>query len=126
MKEQKNPLNAYNQFEVIRLAVDQLETIHVYELNARQYGDADTPSLKNNLAELDKQILEYEVELANLQATIDNLQASNKALLDANNKLIAEKNLISENHQSLEDEADKIIEAYKKLPRIVKKFYGVS
>lgn len=126
MKEQKNPLNAYNQFEVIRSAVDQLETIHVYELNARQYGDSDTPSLKNDIAELDKQILEYEIQLADLQAIIDGLESSNKALLEANNKLISEKNLISENRQRTEDEADKLIAAYKKLPKIVKKFYGVN
>lgn len=126
MNQEKNQLNAYNQFEIIRKAVDQLETIHVYELNAREYGDADTPSLKNNIAELDKQILEYEIQLADLQAMIDSLESSNKALLEANNKLISEKNLLSETRQSTEDEADKLIAAYKKLPRIVKKFYGVK
>jgi chromosome segregation ATPase len=121
---EKNPLNAYNQFEAIRAAVDQLETIHVYELNARQYGDADTPSLKNQVAELDKQILEYELQLAELQAYSEDLEKSNKILLEANNKLIAEKKFAEENRQATQDEADKVIEAYNKLPRIVKKLYG--
>lgn len=133
MSEEKNSLNAYSQFEAIRKAVDQLETIHVYELNARQYGDIDTPSLKTQVAELDKQILEYELQLAELDKMIESLKEANKSLYDtngklieANNKLISEKNLLSENRQLTEDEADKLIAAYKKLPRIVKKFYGVN
>jgi len=121
---EKNPLNAYNQFEAIRVAVDQLETIHVYELNARQYGDADTPSLKSQIVDLDKQVLEYEVQLAELQKYSEELEKTNKILLEANNKLIAEKKLAEENRQLTQDQADKIVESYNKLPRIVKKLYG--
>lgn len=123
---EKNPLNAYNQFEEIRAAVDQLETIHVYELNARQYGDTDTPSLKNQIAELEKQILEYELQLAESQSYVDSILDSNKRLLEANNQLIAEKNLALENRQLTQNQADKIISAYHQLPWIVKKFYGVN
>ena len=121
-----NPLNAYNHFEAIKNAVAQLETIHVYEVNARQYGDSDTPSLKAQIADLDKQILEYEMQLADLQKYTETLEKTNKIFLEANNRLIDMNRLAEENRQLTEDEAEKVIEAYNKLPRVVKKFYGVK
>jgi len=126
MSEEKNPLNVYNQLEIIKNAVDQIETIHVYELANRQFGTASEDSLKIRIDELDKQILEYELQLADSQSYIDSILDSNKRLLEANNKLISEKNLALENRQLTQDQADEIISAYKKLPRIVKKFYGVD
>ncbi len=126
MSEEKNPLNVYNQLEIIKNAVDQIETIHVYELANRQFGTSAEEELKKRIDELDKQILEYELQLADSQGYIDDILDSNKILLEANNQLIAEKNLALENRQLTQDQADKIISAYKKLPRIVKKFYGVN
>lgn len=126
MSEEKNPLNAYNQFESIRSAVDQLETIHIYELNARQYGDADTPSLKNHIADLDKQIYEYELQLAELQAYVENLEKANKILLGANNALIEANNEAAKSHQLVQNQVESLIASYDKLPRVVKKFYGVK
>lgn len=126
MPEEKNPLNVYNQLEVIRNALDQIETIHVYELTNRQFGTSSEDSLKIRIDELDKQILEYELQLADSQSYTDSLLDSNKRLLEANNQLIAEKNLALENRQLTQDQADQIIAAYNKLPRVVKKFYGVN
>lgn len=126
MNEQKNPLNVYNQLEIIKAALDQIETIHVYELANRQFGTSAEEELKKRIDELDKQVLEYELQLAELQAYIDSVLDSNKRLLEANNKLITEKNLVLENRQLTQDQADAIISAYNKLPRIVKKFYGVD
>jgi hypothetical protein len=126
MSEEKNPLNVYNQLEIIKNAVDQIETIHVYELANRQFGSSAEEELRKRIDELDKQILEYELQLADSQGYIDDILDSNKILLEANNQLIAEKNLALENRQLTQDQADKIISAYKKLPRIVKKFYGVN
>lgn len=126
MNEEKNPLNVYNQLEVIKNALAQIETIHIYELANRQYGTSAEDELKNRIRELDKEVLEYEIQLAELQAYIDSVLDSNKRLLEANNQLIAEKNLALENRQLTQDQADAIISAYNKLPRIVKKFYGVN
>ena len=126
MSEEKNPLNLYNQLEIIKNAVDQIETIHVYELANRQFGTSSEESLKIRIDELDKQILEYELQLADSQGYIDDILDSNKKLLEANNQLIAEKNLALENRQLTQDQADKIVSAYHQLPRLVKKFYGVN
>jgi hypothetical protein len=126
MNEEKNPLNVYNQLEIIKNAVDQIETIHVYELANRQFGTSSEESLKIRIDELDKQILEYELQLADSQGYIDDILDSNKKLLEANNQLIAEKNLALENRQLTQDQADKIVSAYHQLPRLVKKFYGVN
>jgi len=126
MSEEKNPLNVYNQLEIIKNAVDQIETIHVYELANRQFGTSSEESLKTRIDELDKQILEYELQLADSQGYIDDILDSNKSLLEATNQLIAEKNLALENRQLTQDQADKIVSAYHQLPWIVKKFYGVN
>lgn len=126
ISEEKNPLNVYNQLDIIKDALAQIETIHIYELANRQYGTSTEDELKNRIRELDKEVLEYELQLAELQAYIDSVLDSNKRLLEANNQLIAEKNLALENRQLTQDQADEIISAYKKLPRIVKKFYGVN
>jgi hypothetical protein len=126
MNEEKNPLNVYNQLEIIKNAVDQIETIHVYELTNRQFGTSSEESLKIRIDELDKQILEYELQLADSQGYIDDILDSNKSLLEATNQLIAEKNLALENRQLTQDQADKIVSAYHQLPWIVKKFYGVN
>ena len=126
MSEEKNPLNVYNQLDIIKDALAQIETIHIYELANRQYGTSAEDELKNRIRELDKEVLEYELQLAEMQAYTDSVLDSNKRLLEANNQLIAEKNLALENRQLTQDQADEIISAYKKLPRIVKKFYGVN
>jgi hypothetical protein len=126
MSEEKNPLNVYNQLEIIKNAVDQIETIHVYELANRQFGSSSEEELRKRIDELDKQILEYELQLADSQGYIDDILDSNKNLLEATNQLVAEKNLALENRQLTQDQADKIVSAYHKLPWIVKKFYGVN
>jgi len=66
------------------------------------------------------------LQLADSQGYTEDILDSNKRLLEANNQLISEKNLALENRQLTQDQADKIISAYKKLPRLVKKFYGVN
>jgi hypothetical protein len=126
MNEEKNPLNVYNQLEIIKNALAQIETIHIYELANRQFGTSAEEELKKRIDELDKQILEYELQLADSQGYIDDILDSNKRLLEATNQVIAEKNLALENHQLTEDRAEEIIAAYNKLPRIVKKLYGVK
>ena len=126
MSEEKNPLNVYNQLEVIKNAVAQIETIHVYELANRQFGTSAEEELKKRIDDLDKQILEYELQLQEMQTYTDSVLDSNKRLLEANNKLISEKNLALENRQLTQDQADATVSAYNKLPRIVKKFYGVN
>jgi hypothetical protein len=126
MNEEKNQLSVYNQLDIIKNALAQIETIHVYELANRQFGTSSEDELKKRIDELDKQILEYELQLAEMQSYSDSVLDSNKKLLEANNKLIAEKNLALENRQLTEDQAESIIAAYKKLPRLVKKFYGVN
>jgi hypothetical protein len=57
---------------------------------------------------------------------IEQLQSVNKKLVEVNNTLITERNLALENRQLTQDQADKIISAYRQLPWIVKKFYGVN
>lgn len=126
MNEEKNPLNVYNQLEIIKDALTQIETIHVYELANRQFGTSTEEELKKRIDELDKQVLEYELQLAELQAYIDSLLDANKRLFEANNQLIAEKNLALENRQLTQDQTDKIVSAYHQLPWVVKKFYGVN
>lgn len=126
MNEEKNPLNVYNQLEVIKNAVAQIETIHVYELANRQFGTSAEEELKKRIDELDKQILEYELQLEEMQTYTDSVLDSNKRLVEANNKLISEKNLALENRQLTQDQADKIVSAYHQLPWVVKKFYGVD
>jgi hypothetical protein len=126
MPEEKNQLNVYNQLDIIKNALAQIETIHVYELANRQFGNSIEDSLKIRIDELDKQILEYELQLAELHAYIDSLLDSNRRLLEANNQLIVEKNLVLENRGVTESQADKIVSAYHQLPWVVKKFYGVK
>ena len=126
MSNEKNELSVYNQLDIIKNALAQIETIHVYELANRQFGNSTEDELKQRIRELDKEILEYELQLAENQSYIDSVLDANKRLLEANNKLIAEKNLALENRQLTQDQADQIIAAYNKLPRVVKKFYGVD
>ena len=126
MNEEKNPLNVYNQLEVIKNAVAQIETIHVYELANRQFGTSAEEELKKRIDELDKQVFDYELQLEEMQSYADSILESNKRLLEANNKLIAEKNIALENRQLTQDQADKIVSAYHQLPWVVKKFYGVN
>ena len=126
MGEEKNPLNVYNQLDIIKDALAQIETIHIYELANRQYGTSTEDELKNRIRELDKEVLEYELQLAEMQAYTDNILDSNKRLLEANNQLVFEKNSPLENRQLEQDQADKIVSAYHQLPRLVKKFYGVN
>lgn len=123
---ERNPLNVYNHFEAIKNAVAQLETIHVYELNARQYGDADTPSLKAEVADLDKKVLEYELQLAELQNYVIELNKTNQALLKANNTLLQINDSLNITSQRATEAVDDFCNRYNKLPRIVKKFYGVE
>jgi hypothetical protein len=126
MGEEKNPLNVYNQLDIIKDALAQIETIHIYELANRQYGTSTEDELKNRIRELDKEVLEYELQLAEMQAYTDSILDSNKRLLEANNQLISEKNVALENRKLAQDQADKIVSAYHQLPRLVKKFYGVN
>lgn len=133
MSEERNPLNVYNHLENIRDAIAQIETIHVYELATRQYGNPSEEELKNRVAELDAYVAklnkDYQSMMDNYQSAaieVERLQSINQKLVEANNTLIAENNLILENKQSAQNEADKLIDAYKKLPKIVKKFYGVN
>jgi hypothetical protein len=126
MGEEKNPLNVYNQLDIIKDALAQIETIHIYELANRQYGTSTEDELKNRIRELDKEVLEYELQLAEMQAYTDSILDSNKRLLEANNQLVFEKNSALENRQLEQDQADKIVSAYHQLPRLVKKFYGVN
>lgn len=123
---ERNQLNVYNHLEAIRKAADALETIHVYEVNARQHGDADTPSLKAQVADLEKQVLEYELQINELDTYVQQLELNNKILLEANNKLIQANSDIKNAIEDSQNEAEKIIAAYNKLPRVVKKFYGVN
>ena len=126
MSEERNPLNVYNHFEAIKNAVAQLETIHVYELNARQYGDADTPSLKSQVADQDKQIYEYELQLVEMQKYIEEIERANSVLLKANNTLIQTNKLLTESAESAQSVAETLSGAYSKLPKFVKKIYGVK
>jgi len=126
MSEERNEWNAYNHLESIRKAADALETIHVYELNNRAYGSSKEDELQAQVVDLEKKILEYELQLAELQKYTDGIEETNKILLSANNKLIEMNKLSEENRNLTEDQAEKIIQAYNKLPRVVKKFYGVE
>ena len=133
MNEEKNPLNVYNQLEIIRDAISQIETIHVYELATRQYGNPSEEELRNRVTELDVYVAklnqDYQSMMDNYQSAaveIERLQSINQKLVEANNTLIAEKNLALENRQLTQDQADKIVSAYHKLPWVVKKFYGVN
>jgi len=133
MSEEKNPLNVYNQLEIIRDAISQIETIHVYELATRQYGNPSEEELRNRVTELDVYVAklnqDYQSMMDNYQSAaveIERLQSINQKLVEANNTLIAEKNLALENRQLTQDQADKIVSAYHKLPWVVKKFYGVN
>lgn len=123
---ERNPLNVYNHFEAIKNAVAQLETIHVYELNARQYGDSDTPSLKAEVADLDKKTFEYELQLAELEKYCEELEKTNQTLIKANNTLLQINDSLNITSQRAEEAVDKFCARYNKLPRIVKKFYGVE
>jgi hypothetical protein len=133
MSEEKNPLNVYNQLEIIRDAISQIETIHVYELATRQYGNPSEEELRNRVTELDVYVAklnqDYQSMMDNYQSAaveIERLQSINQKLVEANNTLIAENNLALENRQLTQDQADKIVSAYHKLPWVVKKFYGVN
>jgi hypothetical protein len=133
MSEEKNPLNVYNQLEIIRDALSQIETIHVYELATRQYGNPSEEELKNRVKELDVYVSQlskdYQLMIDNYHSAavqIEQLQSVNKKLVEVNNTLITERNLALENRQLTQDQADKIISAYRQLPWIVKKFYGVN
>ena len=133
MSEEKNPLNVYNQIEIIRDAIAQIETIHVYELATRQYGNPSEEELKNRVAELDAYVAklnkDYQSTMDNYQSAaieVERLTSINQKLIEANNDLIVEKNLALENRQLVQDQADQITSAYNKLPWVVKKFYGVN
>ena len=133
MSEEKNQLNVYNQLEIIRTALSQIETIHVYELATRQYGNPSEEELKHRIEELDvyvsKLSKDYQLMIDNYHSAavqIEELQSVNKKLVEVNNTLITERNLALENRQLTQDQADKIISAYRQLPWIVKKFYGVN
>ena len=133
MNEEKNPLNVYNQLEIIRTALSQIETIHVYELATRQYGNPSEEELRHRVEELDVYVSQlskdYQLMIDNYHSAVvqvEQLQSVNNKLVEVNSTLITERNVALENRQLTQDQADKIISAYRQLPWIVKKFYGVN
>jgi hypothetical protein len=133
MSEEKNPLNVYNQLEIIRDALSQIETIHVYELATRQYGNPSEEELKNRVKELDVYVSQlskdYQLMIDNYHSAavqIEQLQSVNNKLVEVNNTLVVEKSLALQNCQIAQDQAYKAVSAYRQLPWIVKKFYGVN
>lgn len=123
---EKNELNVYNHLETIRKAADALETIHVYEVNARSFGSSKDDELKTQIVDLENQVLNYEMQLAQLQDEIDQKTSVIKSLTEANNKLIEINKRVNEDKELTDQEAERIVVAYNKLPRIVKKIYGVK
>lgn len=123
---EKNELNVYNHLETIRKAADALETIHVYEVNTRSFGSSKDDELKAQVADLEKQVLNYELQLAQLQDEIDQKTLVIKSLTEANNKLIEVNKLIAQNNEWADEETKKIIAAYSKIPRAIKKLFGAD
>lgn len=119
MSEEKNPLNVYNQLEIIRNALSQIETIHVYELATRQYGNPSEEELNSRIAELDaytaKLNKDYQDALDNYRAATIEVERLRKIINDAKQE--------SDNKNA---DFEATIESYKKLPRFIKKFYGVN
>jgi hypothetical protein len=133
MSEEKNQLNVYNQLEIIRTALSQIETIHVYELATRQYGNPSEEELRHRVEELDVYVSQlskdYQLMIDNYHSAVvqvEQLQSVNKKLVEVNNTLITERNVALENRKLTEEQAESIISAYNKLPWVVKKFYGVN
>jgi|LakMenEpi03Aug12_release.lakeMendotaPanAssembly.Ray.scaffolds.fasta_scaffold1702091_2 hypothetical protein len=131
--ENNNENSVYSYLEIIRKAANELEKIHVYETNSAIYGSSKEEELKIEIGNLNNQILEYEIQLADLQKMVDSAIELNKSLYDANgklieanNKLISEKKLAEENKELAIEQAEKIIEVYNRLPKIVKRMYGVK
>lgn len=123
---EKNELNVYNHLKTIREATDALESIHVYEVNARSFGSSKDDELKSQIADLEKQVLNYELQLAQLQNEINQKAFVIKSLTEANSKLIELNKSINDDKELTDQEAERIVVAYNKLPRIVKKIYGVK
>ena len=122
MSEEKNQLNVYNHIETIKEALAQIETIHVYELANRQYGTSEEEELRNRNAELEV----YNKDL--------NKQWG--CMFDNYNKLVDEYRSatvqIEKLTETLKTAEDKVVtyvatqDKVNKLPRIVKKFYGLK
>ena len=119
MSEEKNALNVYNQLEIIRNALSQIETIHVYELATRQYGNPSEEELINRVAELDAYVVKLNKDY---QDALDNYQSA-AVEVERLNKII---NDVKQAHDNKDADFKATIESYKKLPRFIKKFYGVN
>ena len=119
MSEEKNALNVYNQLEIIRNALSQIETIHVYELATRQYGNPSEEELINRVAELDAYVVKLNKDY---QDALDNYQAA-AVEVERLNKIVEN---VKHESDSKNTDFEATIESYKKLPRFIKKFYGVD
>lgn len=134
MSEERNKYNFYNHLEDIKKSLDWLQTIHVYEVNNRAYASPENvKKLEDQVALLDKQILEYEIQVKDLDDELEELQGSFKHLtLDfskvaSENEILRSKLKIMESENALLKSIDETVlknaEAYNKLPKFIRKFY---
>ena len=134
MSEERNQYNFYNHLEDIKKSLDWLQTIHVYEVNNRAYASPENvKKLEDQVALLDKQVLEYEIQVKDLDDELEELQASYKSLTTDFNTVAAENGILksklriteSENGllKSIDETVLKNAEAYNKLPKFIRKFY---
>lgn len=107
---EKNELNMYNHLQTVRDAINKIETIHVYEVNARVCNcKYFIDSSKEEIDELNKEIIKNKNYIAALQY-------GNYTLSDANSKLQV---LLLRSQVDLEDVKSK----YNKIPRFVKRIF---
>lgn len=129
MEEEKNNYNFYNHIEDIKTSLQWLETIHVEEIQNRNDSHV-TPEyvnkLENQIAFLDKQILEYEVEIKNTDDELEKFQMEYKKL-QAENSTNKSKIKVLEAENSLLKNIDEVVlktaESYNKLPKLLRRIY---
>jgi hypothetical protein len=120
MSEEKNPLNVYNHIETIREALNQIETIHVYELANRQYGTSEEEELRIRVTELDALNKDLNKQWASMFENYNKLADEHTSALTQVEKLTE---LLGNVDGLVVREVNYVL---NKLPRFIKKWYGLE
>ena len=91
MSNEKNPYNFYDHIETIEQSLNWLKTIHVHSLSDKEFTAKEHYELKERVADLEKQVEEYELDLNGLrleikQKEVDFLSATDEYLINTQNR----------------------------------------
>ena len=122
MSNEKNPYNFYDHIETIEQSLNWLKTIHVHSLSDKEFTAKEHYELKEKVADLEKQVEEYELDLNGLRLEIEHyksLQCSLESRLEIKQKEVDFLNATDEYLINTQNR-------YNKIPWIFRKLFGAE